>query len=259
MSKKRKTKKDNIFYATKIVPYYIDSGKIFFLLGLSDVYKEHSSIGGNCIRDEETIIDCLLREMNEESKKLLKLDLDECFNLNTCKRFDYIIPLSSRKYKEIVIRSTMYFVEYIGPIKKIYNLLALFRNKERDDMLREELKGKDIGVYFEFKDLDFIQVNSHIFKEYLINTFKDQHLRLNMYDKVHEDYMLYQHKSLFDRYKISTLDKKTDNKRFDIDFISGILQGLFEYYGKIYYDVDDIIGDLLLFILDSNNRCQNKF
>lgn len=249
--------KENTHYSSKIVPYFFDKGKLLILLGLDAKYQEFSPLGGGCDKQNETAAKCLLRELNEESRELL--NLDELFDLSKCKAMRYTTKIYSNRFGEMNINTTIFFIEWIGPKRDKNYVLDLFVDKDRNMKLKEE-KGINSRPYFEMESLKLIQVNSEAFQEYLINTFKDQTLRLKQRgDTVFRDNLLSRYQSLFNLYKINYIDEKTDAKRFDVEFIGGLIEGLSEYFDKTYYSVVEIIADFIIFLMDTEGRCYSSF
>lgn len=155
-----------ILCSTNIIPFSIQDSDIYFLLGLDSKYKEWASFGGMCkeIRgackrqSTETLKKCLSRELEEESKKTIKIDdleFDKCDFIHFVRELDHAD-----------IHNNLYFVQWKQDID-INNIITKF--KDESFLTDTERKTKD---YQEMEDINFIKLDKKTFGNYIYNTLQ---------------------------------------------------------------------------------------
>ncbi len=269
----------------RIIPYYIHQGRIMILLGVSATWHDWVSLGGVCKGTKpgryENLKSCLRRELREESKHLL--DLDEHFDFNNCKTLKYTILSHHADYGDRYnFENTVYFVEWIGNISTKDEILSHFDNSQRDKKLKNHLTHKykndnftlekELSAHFEMSHLDFIQVNSSRFREYIINTLAEYKQRVIAYKDLRlESYL----DPIFQPFiqQLSQSDQNpryTNDKRFDVKFLGGLIAGLLDIYqgGSANLSIkspphdltiDDVIEGFKAFLEDQSQNCQYQF
>jgi hypothetical protein len=242
-----------IKYSIKLIPYFIyekfDVKDLYLLLGKDGRWKEWTAIGGmfdnndNDINENNCILNCLNREINEETKELLEL---KNLNLQKCIKI---------KYKTEFIKYTLYsiivFVR-LNSMKQIKDKIKFFNTYNTNNFIKNKYPNT-WRKYFELEDLQFVKVNDMKFYDSIYNTFNYLYLNKHKYkfDLIFYNDLI----NFFSNYKFK-VSKFVDVMlpKFDPKF----LQGLFLLIPFNFY-IEDFIPHLFNILNDNKNVCCNCF
>ncbi len=246
------------FYQTtaKVIPYYIDDNKIMILLTHSYDWHDWSALGGTCSKFENHIR-CIIRELDEESQHLLKINLGQC-NLKNCAKLNYQLPTLHTHHKTRTQFDTfIYFVKCQDPEATV-KLVDKFNEKDRQEEFRTANKHKKSVL--EMSQLQFVDLNGDVFANYFINTLKEYEDRIQH----HQDELLHQYTDQILSHVLKEVNQvhqstDTDHKRFDIKFLAGVIDGITQVYKTRKWDppltIEEVITGLNALLLEPGCEC----
>ena len=165
----------NIGISIKIIPYYNDNDKLYFLLGNSSNWFEWSTIGGSCNQDEKQQFQCLNREVQEETQLLLNInDID----LTKLKFIKYKIDINHRWFKQI--NQLIYFLPITDP-NIITKKLEKFNTQSHSQFIKN--KYKNYKPFFEFRIIKWVEITGEYWFLCIYNLFDYFQTNYNDYVK----------------------------------------------------------------------------
>ncbi len=162
----------------KIIPYYIEKEKLYFLLGNSDKWLEWSTIGGTCEGEDE--FKCLNREVEEETQLLLNIN---GVDLSKLKFIKYDLNITHRWFKKMVQK--IYFLPISDP-NVLTRKLEKFNTKEHIQYIKNKNNNiyKKYKVYLEFQSIKWIEITSKYWYLCMYNTIDYFQTNKNNYIKM---------------------------------------------------------------------------
>jgi hypothetical protein len=229
------------------------------LLSHSHDWNDWSALGGTCNQKSErkNHIECLARELDEESQHLLKINMGQC-NLKNCTKLNYVLPTFHSRYQTLTNFDTyIYFVECQDP-QETLNIIDYFNCEERQKNFRLiHSKNKCI---LEMSQLKFIDLTGDIFLKYFLNTLFEYNDRI----KYHADEVLHKYtnkilKNVLEEVPQFTESPQSDHERFDIKFLAGLIDGLTTFYKENKWDpplnIEEVIIGLNALLLEPGCSC----
>lgn len=244
--------------AAKIVFWTLIDNEIYIFLGKNSKYKEWTPFGGTCndknqsnkscprLMAENTINDCLQKELFEESRGLLDKILFGCNFL------PYVIPYRLKSY-----HTNIYFSYISNENQNIDKIINEFRNRNKDYAVFLQLNGVDPKPYFEMEDLDLIHIN--IFGRMMYNSMQYYHTQefLNTFgDKKFTRDVENNLNTLLKTYAIHKVEETEE--KLDMFFFIGLAKSLSHFFNKEYSSIEEIINDLSGYMM-YHTTCEYHF
>lgn len=231
------------FCAAKIIPYYVQEGEFYIVLGLDAKWKEWSALGGSCHIHKNTqqeytsqmIIECLQRELVEESKEL--------FSLN---QFDLSLKSQSvlTPYRWGDSMTHHYFAQWHHPLSELQDVIETFRSPLYNQTFLHNLITRKLHpkVYYEMADLQIISVSSQILLDMINNTLRDFQLREAYHKKLDPVYYRWL-AQCFHRFFQSSIVPTNTTQCLDPRFLASLIVILERHYQCSYQQIGELVKD----------------
>lgn len=237
-----------------LIPYTVDEKKsISLVLGLSSVFKEWTSLGGNCnvpgcIRpSKRQVRNALSREIFEETKKLVKLD-KVVKNIQDLQKLQYDVTDNNS-----VFHTTIFFLPIFGEKLRFFkNMVEKFNSKQ----VSRRFIGKNISRGFlEMTRIEFVSLDTE-FPRYVYNTFQDIQRRWFFYEE--KGYLEGMMPEIGEMLQNTPIDKySTDTRciRLNPLLLTGFINSLTKYYSiKKFTGIKDFIDVFSNFLLEETEK-----
>lgn len=212
-----------------IIPYTIDEKKsISLVLGLSSVFKEWTSLGGNCNipncyrPSRRQIKNTLSRELFEETKKLVKLD-KIVKNVHELQKLEYEVSDNNS-----VFHTTIFFLPIDGQKLRFFrNIVERFNSVP----VTRRFSGKKVSQGFlEMSRIEFVSLDVE-FPRYAFNSLVDILDRWDFYEeKGYLEKMMPELELILKTLPKRSISYDTRYNRLNPLMLSGIISGLTSYY-----------------------------